>query len=172
MIDVECLPKLGRDAQVINATAGRQLFAGNFEPLLGLVDARYGLRIDVQPKRGRPRRPIFHEADSLTIPREQHGARPFEPLSGENGQIRFQLKLRLYRPVGPHDARDLGFFPLAQAEMQDGRIDDLLLRQKPRANPDLAADSERIDALIAGAGGGWAAPRLPVIVLASVIEKF
>src|SRR5450432_3677339 len=56
--------------------------------------------------------------------------------------------------------------------MQNGRRDDLLLRQQARADLDLPADTERINALIACALRRAYPDRLPVVISRPSVEKF
>lgn len=84
--------------------------------------------------------------------------------------IGLQFKLRLHRAVRPDDARDIGLSVLAQPEMKNRRSDDLLLRQQAGADFDLAANAERVDALIAGGFGGAGADGLVVIILCTVVD--
>ena len=94
-----------------------------------------------------------------------HGHDPLSRWLAGIGGVGGEAELRLQDAVRPGDAGDVGRGRLAEAEVHGRRRDDLLLRVQTGAHFDLAADAERVDALIAGRGCGARTNELPVIRL-------
>ena len=82
-----------------------------------------------------------------------------------------RVELRLDDAVRPDDAHDLGARGLAEAEVDDGRVDRPLLQVQAGAQLHLAADAERVDALVAGGRGRARAQRLPAVGLRAAARR-
>ena len=83
-----------------------------------------------------------------------HGHDPLSRWLAGTAASAARLELRLQDAVRPGDAGDVGRGRLAEAEVHGRCRDDLLLHVQAGAHFDLAADAERVDALIAGRGRG------------------
>src|SRR6266853_1159439 len=100
----------------------------------------------------------------MAVVGEEKRARAFQSLLGDNGLVCLQIKLRAHRPVRPDNADDICALLIAQAEVNERACDELLLNEQAGANLHLAADAERVDALIACGLCCARAYLLPVIV--------
>ena len=157
-------PQLRRDAQIVGAVARRELIAADLDPVLGHQHVSRRLRVDAEPER-RPPDEIGDERHLAAVPGEEPRARSLEALRRRHRLVRLRVELRLQRAVRPGDAHDFGAVRLAKAEVDERRGDDLLLEMQPGAKLDLAADAERVDALIAGRRRGARTEDLPPIRL-------
>src|SRR5262245_24114037 len=163
------LPQLRGDPDVIRAVAGDELVAANLYPVFRLRHAGSVLRVDAQAKRRSPEE-IGDEPHARAVVREHPRTRSLEPLLRHDGLVGFAIEVGLHDAVRPENPGDVDRCAGAQAEVHAVPGDHLFLRQQPAANLDFAADSERVDALIAG---GWlraGAHRLPVVALRALAE--
>src|SRR6185437_14930331 len=81
------------------------------------------------------------------------------------------FEIRAHRTVGPNNANDIGARLFAETKVQNRSGDRLLLNEQSRSDFDLAADAERINALISGRLHRPRPNDLPVIVFASCIYR-
>ena len=142
----------------------RELIPANPHPVFGHLHVGGRLGVDAQAERRSPDE-VGDEAHLAAVPREQPRARSFEPLAGAQDRVRRQLELGLQEAVRPGDARHFSHRRFAEAKVDDGRRNHLLLGVKARAHLDLAADAERVDALIAGRRHRARPQCLPAILL-------
>src|SRR6185503_531188 len=83
-VEVVRLPQLGRDAQVVEASARDELVAAHLDPLLGLPDLQRLVVVDAQPDGRAPGRAVFDEAHTLPVEGEERRARALQTLFGED----------------------------------------------------------------------------------------
>ncbi len=164
-VEVVGLPKLGRNREVVEARARRELVAANPDPLLRLLNLRGPIAVDAQPDGRAPRRAVLDEAHPLPVEGEERRARAFEALLGEDGRVGLQLELGAHRAVGPDDAHNVRARLFAESEVDERACDELLLHEEAGAYLHLAADAEGVDALVAGGVRGARPYQLPVIIL-------
>ncbi len=133
-------------------------------------DARGTHRINAQTKRRTPRNGVFHELHRRAVPREKERAGAFQALLGQHLLIGLERELGAHRAVGPHDPRHLRACLVAKAEVKLRAVDRLHLNKQPGTDFDLAADTEGIDALIAGGLVRARTNDLPVVILRGAID--
>src|SRR5690349_8493969 len=119
MIDIESLPQLSRDAQVIVTVARNKLVAANLLPFFGLRNGGGLRRVDAQADGWTPGRAVFDEVHRFAIESEEGRARTFQALIGNDRLIGLQIKLALHRAVGPTDAHQIGPGVFAESEVNN-----------------------------------------------------
>ena len=162
VIDEVGLPQLRGDAHVVRAVLAAQLIAADLHPVFRLRHAGRVLRVDAQTER-RPPQEVGHEAHPGAVVGEHPRARALQPLLGDNRFVGAAVEIGLHDAVRPDDPRDVDAGARAQAEVHGRSGDHLLLRQQAGSDFDVAADAERVDALIAGGRLRARANDLPVI---------
>ena len=170
VVDEVGLPELGGDAQVVLAVAWGELIAANQHAVLGLRHPGGVLRVDAHPER-RPPEHIGDEAQAGTVVGEEPRAGSLEALLGNEHAARRQVEVGLHHAVRPRHARHVDLRLLAQAEVDRGAGQDLLLHEEARARLDFAADPERVDPLIARRDVSPRADLLPPVAGAAPPEQ-
>ena len=169
MVEEVRLPQLGGDAQIVAAVASRQLVAANAYPVFGLRDTRRVLRIDAKAERRAPQE-VGHERDVAAVVGEHPRARPLQPLLRDEAIVDADAELGLRHAVGPDDPRHVDGRTRAEAEVHGATPHHLLLPDQTGLDLDLAADAERVDALVARVLLCTGGEGLPVITPAPLPE--
>jgi hypothetical protein len=90
-------------------------------------------------------------------------ARSLQTLRRDERVVDADTELGLRHAVRPYDTRHVDGSPRPEAEVDHAGLDDLLLPQQSGLDFDLAAQPERVDALIAGVLLRTRRERLPVV---------
>src|SRR5689334_9029318 len=154
LIVVVSFPELGCDAQIVETVVRHELIAPDLVPLFRRFDACRAERVDTQTDRRAPRHRILYELHLLAVVSEQKRTRAFETLLDRDLLIGFEFKVGTHGAVRPNDADHVGTCLLPQSEVKQWTRDWLFLYEQAGANLHLAADTERIDALIADSVSG------------------
>ena len=102
-----------------------------------------------RPER-RPPQEVGHEPHPVPSSANTHGHEPLSRCSRDDGIVGAAVELGLRHAVRPDDPRDVDARARAQAEVHGRPGDRLLLHEQAGPDFDVAADAERVDALIAG----------------------
>src|SRR4051794_20906762 len=163
-------PKLGGDAQVVEAVAWHEFVVIDLVPLLSRFDACRAEGVDAQPDGGTPGHRVFHEFHLLAIEGEEEGTRTLQALLGHNLLVGLHSKFSPHSAIWPDDADNISGGLISQTEVHDWSGDRLFLYEHARADFHLATDAERIDPLVTDSLLRVGPDHRPVIVLLSVID--
>ena len=157
-------PELRRDAEIVGAVARRELIAADLDPVLGHQHVGRRLRVDAEPQR-RPPDQIGDERHLAAVPGEEPRARSLEALRGRHVWSAFVSNSACRAPFG-HVMRTTSAPPASpRPKWTTGEAMICFWTMQSGAKLDLAADAERVDALIAGRGRGARTEDLPSIRL-------
>src|SRR5687768_14393751 len=170
MIVVVTLPKFGGDSYVVKTVAWDELISSDLVPLLRSFDSCRSQGVDAQSNRRAPRHSILHEFHLLAVVRKKKRTRSLEALLSLHFLIGFYFEICADTPVGPNDANNISAGLFTETEMNEGSGNRLFLDHQTRTDFDLAANTERVYALIASCLSGARTYDLPVIVFGSAID--
>src|ERR1051325_1475169 len=165
-------PKLSRDPQVVVTIVRHELVATDLVPLFRCFDSRRSQGVDAQTDRRAPRHRILDEFHLLAVVSKEKRARAFQTLFGDDLLVGIDLEVSADGAIGPNHANDVGAGLVTKTEVQQRTGNRLFLDQQSGTDLHLAADAERVDALIAGGMHSARAYDLPVIIFRAVIDCF
>ena len=146
LVDVEDLPQLTRDLELVCSVARLQSVSRNLHEALRRGRRRVRRPALSHETHGHAQCALPHEIgqklEALSIPRVQEGARAFQNLLLDHRLIRVGIEQVLRDSVGPANTDHVGSAVLAQTDMDLGTRNHSGLVQAARAHLDLRADPE------------------------------
>src|SRR6185437_4845946 len=148
-----------------------ELVPSDLEPLFRRGNARRADRIDAQADGRAPRHRVLDELHSCAVVGEEKWAGPLQALDGLHVLVRLRIEFGAGNAVRPQRPNDVRACLLSETEVNPRSGDQPSLQQQPGADLDRAADTERVDALVAEHFRGARPDDLPVIALCTAIER-